>query len=74
MKSVNAALRDAVNLFVQFCPCCSFAPETLQNLSRNVMGTSDFTSTHDGSRDLITDLCVGAMVDARTLGRKGRCK
>lgn len=70
MKSVNVALRDAVSFFTQLCPLCYFAPETLQNISRNVMGTSSFTSTHDGSRDLNTDLCVGATVDTRILGRK----
>lgn len=38
------------------------------------MRTSSFTSTHDGSRDLNTDLSVRATVDTRTLGRKGRYK
>lgn len=74
MKSVNLALRNVVNLFAQLCPPCYFAPVTLQNMSRDVMGTSSFTSTHDGSRDLNTDICVGAMVDTRTLGRKRRYK
>lgn len=74
MKSVNIALREAVNLLAQLCPYCYFAPETLQNTSRNVMGTSSFTSTQDGSRDLNTDLSVRATVDTRTLWRKGRYK
>lgn len=74
MRSVNIALRDAVNLSAQLCPRCCFAPETLQNISRDMMGTSSFTSTHDGSRDSNTDLSAGATMDTRTLGRRGRDK
>lgn len=34
------------------------------------MGTSSFTSSHDGSRYLNTDPCVGATVDTITPGEE----
>ena len=35
------------------------------------MAISSFTSTRDGSKDLNTDLRVGATVDTITLGEEG---